>query len=68
MKKKNLFLGLFLAVGLAVAGCGTDRNLNVTPVEQNHESTDTSEDIQAATAAAKQRPKSESGPESGPKR
>lgn len=49
MKKKNLFLGLFLAVGLAVSGCGTDRNLDVTPVEQNRESTDTSGDMRADT-------------------
>ena len=34
MKKKNLLLGMMLAVGLGVAGCGTSNHSKTTRVEQ----------------------------------
>lgn len=47
MKKRNLFLGMLLAIGLTVAGCGANSDPDVTRVEQNRTLAEASEGMQA---------------------
>lgn len=47
MKKKNLLLGMMLAVGLGVAGCGTSNHSKSTRVEQENTQNSAAEGMQA---------------------